>query len=111
MKARLSFLACILVLVAAVVVTTTGQAWAAELSPTGGLKIGTASLGTEALDPSLNSITDVKLSLFPMFDSIVGAAWDGRLSSDYGLAPDWEVKHQSERSIYALFLRKGVTFH
>lgn len=114
MKSRLISLVHILVVAfvfAAVSPAAKAQPSPAAPKPAEELRIGASSLGTEALDPSLNSGSDVKMAVFPMFDMIVGATPDGKLSKNHGLARDWTMKHYKDHSTYTLFLRKEVKFH
>lgn len=73
------------------------------------LIVATDYLAAEVLDPSFGPITGCKW--LPLYDTLVGAALDGRLSNKYGLARDWQVKNFDTHSTYTFYLRQGVKFH
>src|SRR5438874_1759029 len=72
------------------------------------LTVVLSSLSTEALDPVLAGHI-VKFYLSLMFDYLVGATPDGRLSRDGGVASRWEASADGRR--WTFHLRRGVRFH
>jgi len=74
----------------------------------GELVIALSSLSAETVDPILGGQI-VKFYLGMMYDTLVGATPDGRLSRDTGLATRWETSPDSRRITFTL--RKGVKFH
>ena len=101
MRARTLFLSLFLVLAVAAPQAN------AQGNP-GELVIALSSLSAETVDPILGGQI-VKFYLGMMYDTLVGATPDGRLSRDTGLATKWETSADAKRITFTL--RKGVKFH
>ncbi|MBI3104650.1 MAG: ABC transporter substrate-binding protein, partial [Candidatus Rokubacteria bacterium] len=72
------------------------------------LVVAFSGFPNESLDPMLGG-QNVKFYLSVMFDYLVGATPDGKLSPEGGIAQRWEVSTDHKR--WTFHLRKGVRFH
>ncbi|MBI3106130.1 MAG: ABC transporter substrate-binding protein [Candidatus Rokubacteria bacterium] len=72
------------------------------------LVVAFSGFPNESLDPMLGG-QNVKFYLSVMFDYLVGATPDGKISADGGIAQRWEVSSDHKR--WTFHLRKGVRFH
>ena len=62
------------------------------------------------MDPTLGP-ESAKTYLTLLYDNLVGVDENSKISRDHGIAQDWEVDHQTDRSVYTFHLRSGVMFH
>ena len=72
------------------------------------LKVALPTFGAEVLDPSLDSAVGLQYHGH-MFDHLVGATPDGRLSTEMGALQRWEMSPDAKS--YRLTLRKGMKWH
>ncbi|MBI2867940.1 MAG: ABC transporter substrate-binding protein [Chloroflexi bacterium] len=81
---------------------------AAPSKPTGQVRIALGDLSEETFDPGPGS-TFRGTYLYPLFDSIVGATPNGRLSAPDGLAREWSVS--ADNKAWTFRLRDGIRWH
>ena len=72
------------------------------------LRVALPSFGPEALDPSMDSQAGLQYHGH-MFDHLLGATPDGKLSTQVGALERWEISPDAKT--YTLTLRKGMTWH
>ena len=76
--------------------------------PAGTLTVALQSIGDENLDPSMSSRSDL-LSSGHMYDFLLGAKPDGKLSASMGALDSFEISPDAKT--YTLWLRKGMRWH
>jgi peptide/nickel transport system substrate-binding protein len=76
--------------------------------PEGTLTVGYHSFAKEILDPGLGTTTGVMYDGH-MFDYLIGAAPNGELTADRGLATDWRMS--TDGSTWTIRLRPKVQWH
>ena len=72
------------------------------------LRVAIATFGTEVLDPSMDSQTG-KNYHGHVFDYLVGAAPEGRLSNRFGVLESW--KSGPDAMDYSFVLKRGIRWH
>ena len=82
----------------------------APAAPAESLRIALSALEGEILDPTLGS-ESAKTYLTLLYDHLVGVDENSEISKEHGIAQDWDVDHQADRSVYTFHLRSGVLFH
>lgn len=85
---------------------------AAQVKPSGELRVAVDELGVEVGDPTLGPVQGQKNYLGGLvYDYLVGATPEGQLAKELGLAENWEVSHSAASSTYTFYIRKGARFH
>lgn len=77
----------------------------AEQGPTGDVVVALSSFGSEQMDPSMGSTTDL-LYNGPGYDWLIGATPEGEISNEFGVLDSWEPN--AEATEWTFRLKEGI---
>ncbi len=83
-------------------------AWGGADEKSDEVRVAVNSLQFETMDPGVSTTLDMAYQR-PIYDMLVGADPDGRLSNRYGVADKWEMAPDAKS--WTFVLKKGVKFH